>query len=74
MTNANNPNVRIVIGKDKIERIGFTKMFRIPKTIAKIMVEPNESKCTPVRILLSKNAEMAVISKRIIKFIVLRFN
>jgi len=60
----------MVIGKDRIDRIGFTKMFSIPRTIAKIMVEPNDSKCTPVRNLLSKKAEMAVISKRIIKFIV----
>ena len=73
MTNENNPKVIIVIGKDKMDRIGFTKIFRIPKRIAKIMVEPNDSKCTPERILLSKNAEIAVISKRIIKFIVLRF-
>lgn len=73
MTKENNPNVRIVIGKDKMDRIGFTKIFRIPKRIAKIIVAPKLSKCTPERILLSKNAEMAVISKRIIKFIVLGF-
>ena len=58
------------MGSDRIDRMGFTKMFRIPKRMAKIMVDPKESKCTPERILLSKNAEIAVISKRIIKFIV----
>ena len=70
MTNENNPSVRIVIGNDRIDRIGFTIRFKSPRTMAKIMVEPKLSKCTPERILLSKNAEMAVISKRIIKFIV----
>lgn len=70
MTKENNPSVKIVIGKDRIDRIGFTIRFKSPKTMAKIMVEPKLSKCTPERILLSKNAEIAVISKRIIKFIV----
>ena len=73
ITKENNPNVIIVIGNDKMDRMGFTNTLRIPKTIAKIIVEPKVLKCTPVRILLSKNAEIAVISKRIIKFIVLRF-
>jgi len=74
MTKENNPSVKIVIGNDKIDKIGFTIRFNNPKTIAKIIVEPKLSKCTPERILPSKNAEIAVISKRIIKFIVLRFN
>lgn len=62
--------MRIVIGNDKIERIGLTIRFKRPKTMAKIIVAPKLSKCTPERILLSKNAEIAVISNRIIKFIV----
>ena len=70
ITKENNPSVRIVIGNDKIERIGFTITFKRPKTMAKIIVAPKLSKCTPERILLSKNAEIAVISNRIIKFIV----
>jgi len=70
MTKENKPSVKIVIGSDRIDRIGFTIRFKSPKTIAKIMVAPKLLKCTPERILLSKNAEMAVISKRIIKFIV----
>ena len=70
ITNENKPKVRIVIGNDRMDRIGFTNILRIPKTMAKIMVVPNDSKCTPERILLSKNAEIAVISKRIMKFIV----
>ena len=70
ITKENNPSVRIVIGNDKIERIGLTIRFKRPKTMAKIIVAPKLSKCTPERILLSKNAEIAVISNRIIKFIV----
>lgn len=70
ITNENKPSVRIVIGNDRIDRTGLTTRFRSPNTIAKIMVAPKLSKCTPERILLSKKADMAVISKRIIKFIV----
>ena len=70
MTNENKPSVKIVIGSDRMDRIGFTIRFKSPNTMAKIMVEPKVSKCTPDRILLNKNAEIAVISKRIIKFIV----
>ena len=69
-TNENKPSVIMVIGNDKIERIGFIIILRSPKTMAKIIVDPKLSKCTPVRILLSKNADIAVMSKRIIKFIV----
>ena len=43
MTNENRPKVRIVIGNDRMDKIGFTNILRIPKTIAKIMVVPNES-------------------------------
>ncbi len=32
------------MGSDRIDRMGFTKMFRIPKRMAKIMVDPKESK------------------------------
>lgn len=70
ITNANKPSVIIVIGNDKIDKIGFMNILRIPKTMAKIIVAPKLSKCTPVRILLSKNADIAVISKRIMRFIV----
>jgi hypothetical protein len=70
MTKEKSPKVTIVIGNDKMYRIGLTNTLRIPSRMAKIMVEPNESKWTPVRILLNKNAEIAVISKRIMKFIV----
>ena len=58
------------MGSDRIDRMGFTIRFKRPKTMAKIIVAPKLSKCTPERILLNKNAEIAVISKRIIKFIV----
>ena len=44
ITKENNPSVRIVIGNDKIERIGFTIKFKRPKTMAKIIVAPKLSK------------------------------
>ena len=70
ITNENKPKVKIVIGKDKIDRIGLTIRLRSPNTTAKIMVDIKSSNCTPVRILLRIKADIAVISKRIMKFIV----
>ena len=70
ITNENRPKVKIVIGKDKIDRMGLTIRLRSPSTMAKIMVDIKSSNCTPVRILLRIKADIAVISKRIMKFIV----
>lgn len=71
MTNENKPNVMIVNGKPKIERIGLTKRFSKAKTIAKITAVPNVAICTPERKYFeSKNATPAVISNLIIKFII----
>lgn len=44
ITKENNPNVIMVIGKDKIDNTGLTIILRIPKTIAKIIVDPKPSK------------------------------
>lgn len=40
MTKRNNPNVIIVIGKERNCNIGFTIALRIPKTIATRIAEP----------------------------------
>lgn len=69
ITKENNPRVIMVIGNDKIDKIGLTIILRIPKTIAKIIVDPKLSKCTPFKILLNKKAETAVIKRRIINLI-----
>lgn len=47
ITNANNPKVRIVIGKVKSRRIGFTNVLRSPKTNATIRAVRIESTTTP---------------------------
>lgn len=74
ITKENRPKVKIVMGNDKIERIGFTIRLSIPKTMAKITADIKPSNCTPERILLRIKADIAVISKRIMKFIVDNFN
>ena len=43
ITKRNKPNVRIVIGKVKITKIGFMKASNSANTIAKIMADVNPS-------------------------------
>ena len=43
ITNKNNPNVKIVTGKVKRTKIGFTKKFNNPRTIATIKAVVNSS-------------------------------
>lgn len=73
MTNAKNPNVMIVNGKPKRLKTGFTIKFRIPKTMAKIIAVEKPTKWTPGKILVKRNATIAVISSRRIKFIMIDF-
>lgn len=73
ITKAKKPRVIIVKGSPKRLKTGFTIKFKSPKTIAKIIAVEKPSKCTPGNSLVSKNATIAVISKRNIKFIVCNF-
>lgn len=73
MTKAKNPKVIIVKGSPKRLKTGFTIKFKSPRTIAKIIAVEKPSKCTPGKSLVSKNATIAVMSKRNIKFIVFNF-
>lgn len=74
ITRANNPSVMIVSGKPKSPKIGFTKIFSTPNTMAKIIAEENPSKCTPGSTLVKRYATIAVMNSLIIKFILLFFN
>lgn len=74
VTKAKKPSVIIVSGRPKRLRTGFTIRFKSPKTTAKIMAVENPSKCTPGKIFVSKNATTAVMSNRIMKFMIYFFN
>lgn len=73
ITKAKNPNVIMVRGSPKILNIGLTIILRTPKTIAKIRAVEKLSKCTPGKILVNRNATIAVIKSRMIKFIIINF-
>lgn len=47
MTNKNNPSVKIVTGNVKITKIGLTKKFNNPRTIATVNAVVNLSTTTP---------------------------
>ena len=47
MTNKNKPNVKKVTGKVNNTKIGFTKKFNNPKTIATVRAVVNSSMITP---------------------------
>lgn len=47
ITNKNNPNVIMVIGKVKTIKIGFTNKFKIDNTIATKIAVTYESSATP---------------------------
>lgn len=47
MTNVNNPRVRMLIGKVRMTRIGFTTALAIPKSRATIKAVVNESTLKP---------------------------
>lgn len=49
ITKVNNPKVRIVTGREKIDRIGLTKMFKAAKTKATIKATLKEVTVTPER-------------------------
>lgn len=71
MTKAKKPSVIIVNGSPKRLKIGFKIRFKTPKTIAKIIAVENPSKWTPGKTLVNRKATTAVISRRIIKFMIL---
>lgn len=70
MTKENNPKVIMVSGNPKMLRIGFTIRFSTPKTMAKTIADPKSFSLTPGKIFVNRNATTAVISKRIIRFII----
>ena len=74
ITKENRPKVKIVMGNDKIERIGFTIRLSILKTMSKITADIKPSNCTPERILLSINADISLISNFIFIFLFFNFN
>ena len=47
MKNVKRPNVRIFMGRVKSMSIGFTKRFRVPKTIATMIAVTKSSTTTP---------------------------
>lgn len=47
ITNVNNPNVRILIGKVKSTSNGFIKLFKRPRTRAKIKALQTPATLTP---------------------------
>ena len=49
ITKVNRPKVKIVTGKDKISKIGFTKIFKAAKTKATIKATLKEETVTPER-------------------------
>ena len=54
ITKENRPKVRNEIGRLMSFKIGFKKIFKSPKTIAKIKAAPNPVKCMPLSILGKK--------------------
>ncbi len=49
ITKVNRPKVIIVTGRERIKRIGFTKIFKAAKTKATIKATLNEETVTPER-------------------------
>ena len=62
ITNRNNPRVKMVTGKVNNTKIGFTKKFSKPKTMATVNAVVNSSTITPFMILAKPNTKSAVIS------------
>ena len=60
---ANKPKVKTVIGSVKMKRIGFTNVFRIPKTKTTIKAVINESICTPRRIYAAIKTAIELINQ-----------
>jgi ABC-type branched-subunit amino acid transport system substrate-binding protein len=75
ITNKNKPKVKMVIGKVKIIRIGFTKTFKMAKTIATINGVVKElSNETPGKNFARMITAMAVSTNFIIVFISFYFS
>lgn len=71
ITKEKSPKVRIVKGKPKIDKIGFTKILSKAKIMAKTIAVPKLSMWTPdKKYFESTKATIAVTKRRIIKFIV----
>lgn len=74
MINEKKPNVRMVIGNENSDKMGFTKRLSNPNTIAKIMtaVKLVTSTCGPSNFDIPK-AATAVMRSLIMVFILLFF-
>jgi len=48
ITNRNKPNVKMVIGKVRMIRMGFTRIFNNPRTIARISAVTKDWIWTPL--------------------------
>lgn len=69
ITNKNKPSVKIVTGKVNNTKIGFTKKFNNPKTIATVRAVVNSSITTPFINLAMTKTNIDVISIRMSSFI-----
>jgi hypothetical protein len=74
MTNRKSPNVNMVIGNVSMTRMGLTKRFNKPRTIASMSAVTKDCMCTPLKIYESAKATTAemIILKTI--FITADFN
>lgn len=69
-TNKNKPKVKIVTGKVKSTKIGFTNKLSKPKTIATTIEVAKLATVTPGKKLAINSTNIAVIKILIIKFII----
>jgi hypothetical protein len=67
ITNKNKPNVNMVIGNVRMIRMGFTKIFSSPSTIARIIAVTKDCICTPLKIY--DNAKATIAEMMILKMI-----
>jgi hypothetical protein len=64
------PNVKMVAGKVKNTKMGFTKIFKIPKTMATMIEVMKLSTVMPVMKCAMINTKIAVIKSRVIVFMI----